>query len=178
MPFYDESSIGGGFSINFWSWDMNNDGIYGDATSSNPVYSVSPAGWDTVGLIVRSNSSPACSSKVKEAVFVNPIPVVDFTGVSLKGCPNVNTAFTNLSTVSSGSIQSVVWNFGNGQISNSLFPLPQIYTNASAIQPQYYSVSLTVTTDSGCTATKQKANYIEVYPKPKADLNWGLPEPI
>jgi gliding motility-associated-like protein len=36
-----------------------------------------------------------------------------------------------------------------------------------------YAVSLTVTTDSGCTASLTKTNYITVYPHPKADFGWG-----
>jgi gliding motility-associated-like protein len=120
-----------------------------------------------------SNSNPSCPGKVKERVYVNPNPIANFVGYNLKGCPNVNTAFTDLSTVSSGTIESWNWNFGNGQTSNLEFPPPQIYTNTSATTAQFYTVSLVVTSDSGCAGAAVKPAYIEVYPKPIANFSWG-----
>ncbi|HWY38109.1 MAG TPA: gliding motility-associated C-terminal domain-containing protein, partial [Bacteroidia bacterium] len=175
MNFIDQSTVGGGFSINAWQWYWNHS-VGSFSNLQNPQYTVTPSGWDTVTLIVQSNSTPSCSSKVKEPVFVNPNPVVDFTGFNLKGCPNVNTAFTDLSTVSTGSIVTWNWNFGNGQTSSLHYPPPQIYTNTSPTMPAFYSTGLTVTTDSGCVGSKTKNNYIEVYPRPIANFSWGPPD--
>jgi gliding motility-associated-like protein len=175
MSFTDESVAGSGFAISGWQWYWNNSAAT-FSTQQSPQYNVSPAGWDTVTLMVKSNSVPSCSSAVKEPVFVNPNPVVDFSGISLKGCPNVNTAFTDLSTVTSGTIQSWNWSFGNGQTSTQHYPPPQIYTNTSPTTPAYYSVTLSVITDSGCVGTKTRNNYIEVYPKPRANFSWGPPD--
>ncbi|MHB8258662.1 MAG: PKD domain-containing protein [Bacteroidia bacterium] len=169
--FFDESYVGNGYFINQWSWNIN--GIAGASILQNPQYTVTPVGWDSVGLTVHSNSVPSCTATVKEDIYVNPNPVVNFVGFNLTGCPNVNTAFTDQSTISSGTIQSWNWSFGNNQTSNLHYPPPQTYTNTSPTTPQFYSVSLTVATDSGCVATHSVANYIEVYPKPIADFNWG-----
>jgi gliding motility-associated-like protein len=48
-----------------------------------------------------------------------------------------------------------------------------MYGNSSPVQLAYYTVSLTVKSDSGCTATVTKNNYITVYPKPRAGFTWG-----
>ncbi len=174
MSFTDESTVGAGLTLGTWSWDMNNDEIYGDAATQNPQYIVSPAGWDSVGLIVYTNTIPSCTATVKEDVYVNPNPVANFTGNILKGCPNVTTTFTDLSTPPPiGNIQSWVWNFGNGQTSNVPSPPSQIYTNTSPTTIQPYTVSLVVTSDSGCTGSLVKPAYIQVYPRPEANFSWS-----
>jgi gliding motility-associated-like protein len=174
VNFTDQSSVGGGITITSWEWDMNNDGNYPDAVTQNPQYTVTPAGIDSVGLIVHTSSTPSCSSKVKEPVIINPNPVADFVGFNLKGCNPVNTAYTDLSTVSlGGTISAWNWIFGNGQTSTEHYPAPQVYSNMSVTSPVYYSATLTVSTDKGCTATAVKNNYIEVYPHPVAAFSWG-----
>ncbi len=164
----------GAITVNQWGWDMNNDGLYTEAATQNPTFAVTPAGLDSVGLIVFTSSNPSCWAVVKEAVYVNPNPVPDFVGDSLKRCPQLKTTFTNLSTVALGAnINSYNWTFGNGNTSTSITPVQQTYTNSSPTQSAYYTVSLTVKTDSGCVNTKTKTNYIQVYPRPIADFGWG-----
>jgi gliding motility-associated-like protein len=174
MSFTDESTVGAGLAVTAWSWDMNNDGVYGDANTQNPAYTISPTGWDSVGLIVYTSTAPSCTAAVKEAVYVNPNPIANFAGDSLRGCPNVKTIFTDLSTPApNGNIQSWLWTFGNGQISTLHFPPSQTYTNTSATNIQPYTVSLVVTSDSGCVGKAVKASYVQVYPKPIADFSWS-----
>ncbi|MEO8761436.1 MAG: PKD domain-containing protein, partial [Bacteroidia bacterium] len=180
VTFTDQSSAGGSMSITSWQWDFNNDGVI-DTIGQHPApHVITPAGTDSVKLIVHSNSTitytmavPTCSAQVTEPVIIYPNPVVDFVGVDLKGCPTLNTAYTDLSTITTGSIVTWNWNFGNGQTSNSHYPLSQDYSNSSATLPVYYSVILTVISDQNCSTTKTKTNYIEVYPKPIAAFSWG-----
>lgn len=175
MNFTDASVAYGGYTINSWSWDMFNNGII-EATSQNPQYLIPTAGLDSVKLLVGTSSVPSCTAQVTEAVFVNPKPIPNFIGVNLQGCPHptLQTAFTDQSTPV-GQIASWTWDFGiPGQAPvTSQYPQPQNYTNASNVLPKYYNVSLTITSDSGCVASKIKNNYIEVYPTPVADFSWG-----
>ena len=168
--FTDQSTVGGGLAIASWSWDMNNDGIYGDALVSNPNYAVSPAGLDSVGLLVYSSSVPACSAKVKEALFINPNPTVNFIGANISGCSILSTAFTDLSTITNGQFASWNWIFGNGQTFSGHFPPPQNYSNTSTVNPVYYTVSLTVESDSGCINILSRNNYIEVLACPSNSI--------
>jgi gliding motility-associated-like protein len=170
--FTDQSTIGGGFIITTWHWDMNNDGQT-DITFQNPQYTITPSGTHSVSLTVFSSSVPSCTAQTTQTIVVNPNPVVNFVGVDLKGCPNLNTAFTDQSVVASGNITTWSWNFGNGTTSSSHYPQPQLYTNGSPIAPMYYTVGLTVTSDQGCVGSNIKNNYIEVYPRPIADFAWG-----
>ncbi len=177
--FTSTSTVGGGFSISTWNWDMNNDGNYGDATGPDPHNNViSPVGVDSVGLMVISSSMPPCTSMVKETVIVNPNPVANFTGINLSGCPNINPTFTDASTISSGSIASWTWSFpsnlGQSVTHTGQGPMSLTYTNLSNTMPAYYDVTLTVVSAAGCSNTLTKPpHYIEVYPKPVADFSWG-----
>jgi gliding motility-associated-like protein len=170
--FTDQSTVGGGIMITSWHWDMNND-LQTDITFQNPQYTITPAGTHTVNLTVFTNSVPSCTAITTQTIVVNPNPVVNFVGVDLKGCPNLNTAFTDQSVVATGNITSWSWNFGNGTTSSSHYPQPQVYTNGSALAPLYYTVGLTVTSDQGCVGSNIKNNYIEVYPRPIADFAWN-----
>jgi PKD repeat protein len=52
--FTDLSTIGSG-TLSSWAWDMNDDGIYTDATIKNPSYILTPVGNHTVNLAITSN---------------------------------------------------------------------------------------------------------------------------
>lgn len=160
MHFIDQSFAYGGLSINLWQWDMDDNASI-DATSQNPQYIIPTTGQDSVVLYVGTNSVPSCTAKITEAVFVNPKPVANFVGVNLQGCSPLQTAFTDQSTPV-GQIASWSWDFGNTQTTTSMFPPPINYTNPSTTQNVYYTVSLTVRSDSGCVSTITKTNYIEV----------------
>ncbi|MBI3519963.1 MAG: PKD domain-containing protein [Bacteroidetes bacterium] len=158
-------------NIAMWNWDMNNDGNFSDATTQNPSYTFTTPGTHTVGLIVAINGS--CKDTVKKTVYINPIPQAAFTGINLKGCPLLNVNFTDHSTIIAPSqIVNWSWNYGNGATTSGQFPPTVAYGNNSQTQTVNYTVSLTVTSDSGCVATAVKPNYVTVYPRPKADFTY------
>lgn len=102
---------------------------------------VSNAGTYTV--TVTDNNG--CSAVITHSVTVHPLPVALFSAPP--NCLGQPSVFTSLSQVSSDSIQSYNWNFGDSFSSLSQNPLHTYTTDGS------YNVALTVTTDAGCTAT-------------------------
>ena len=169
--FTDESTVGVG-TITNWGWDFNNDGIFLDATNANPQIQLTPAGPHQVGLTVTSNKG--CKNKIYGPVYINPLPTPAFVGDNLAGCPVHPVVFTESSSIATPShIVSWNWDFGNGQTSSAQYPTTVMYNNGSPVQLAFYSVTLTVKTDSGCSATLVKPNYITVYPKPRAGFTWG-----
>ncbi len=114
-----------------------------------------------------------CTATNTVLVTVNPKPVPDFVGDILKSCPNLSVHFADLSVAPGppNTIISWVWSFGNSYTSSSAFPPQQVYFNNSNTQNAYYTVSLKVTSDSGCVNTKTKNNYITVYPRPLANID-------
>ncbi len=95
---------------------------------------------------------------------INPVPLADFSFSDV--CLNQAMNFNDASTVSSGSIASWSWNFGDGN------PIITIQNpNHTYSSPGTYSVDLIVTTNSGCKDTIVKS--VEVYPFPIANAGLG-----
>lgn len=93
-----------------------------------------------------------CVTKATDTVYVRPKPVADFT-FSTPGC-NQPINFTNTSTVPSPStITKHAWIFQGGSPATSSSQSP---TGVTWSTPGTYTVTLTETTESGCTATVTK----------------------
>jgi len=97
--------------------------------------------------------------------------VVTFSGTNLVGCEDLCVPFTNSSTISSGSINTWAWTFGDGGTSTLQIPGTYCYTT-----PGTYSVTLVATSAVGCTTTTTLANYVTVNPNPLAGFTAG-PQP-
>jgi gliding motility-associated-like protein len=139
------------FTVNFkdqssnatsWSWD------FGDGNTSNqqnPSHTYTRYGNFTVSLTATNANN--CGSAVTQTNYVQiATPSVRISNMPLYGC---NTAVLNPSFTDTAvdGIATYAWNFDNGHTSNVANPPTQIYT------PGKYYVSLTITTNGGCTAT-------------------------
>ncbi len=98
---------------------------------------------DLSTLSINNNSNSNYSFTVISAA----VPSSNFS--SLNYCVGLPTTFNNTSTISSGSINSYSWSFGDGSTSSS---------SASSFTKTYnlignYTVSLTATSDLGCQKT-------------------------
>ena len=110
---------------------------------------------------VTITDSNGCVSTLLYILNVNPLPIAIFATTPV--CQGTNSTFNNISTVSSGTIQSVLWNFGDGNSSSSN-NTSHLYSSSGI-----YPVSLTVTTQVGCTTTI--TNPALVNPLPVADFS-------
>lgn len=98
---------------------------------------------DLGALSINNNSN----SNYSFVVISNPIPNVVFTSANY--CTGETTTFTNSSSISSGSISSFYYSFGDGHTSTSSTPtVGNIYSTAGT-----YEVSLTATSNLGCQKT-------------------------
>ena len=147
-----------------------------------PIYTV---GWTPGNLIgATQNLIPqasgcytalvtdanGCIDTVSTCVTVNPIPVAAFVGDSLSGCAPLCVNFSDQTTVGSGTIQGWAWDFGDVTTGNTQNP-SHCYSTAGV-----YTVSLTVTSNAGCTNTIVMNNYIDVFGIPTAAFTAG-PQP-
>lgn len=112
----------------------------GDITS---VITVTPT-MNTIYTVTATDTN-GCISSSSATVEVNPLPVASFT--SNEVCEGNNTTLTNTSTVIAGTINSSNW---------SVSPVTSSGTNA--VNHQFpsggtYPVTLTVTTNKGCTSS-------------------------
>lgn len=162
--FNDLSTIPTTDTIQSWTWDFGDGSPLSNSQNSSHFYS--GAGFSVVQLLVISTFG--CKDSVINLSIVNPNPIVNFTADDTLGCEPLCVNFQSVSSILTGSNTQWLWTFGNnGPISNSQTP-SNCYTNDSIYSVNYFNVSLTVTSDSGCTSILSKNNYITVYPNPNA----------
>ena len=117
-----------------------------------------------VTLVLTTNTTglcPAHKDSVTHSIYPNPI--VKF-GVDIpKACPPHCVNFFDSTTAGSTNIVKWKWDFGKYGEAVVKNPVGVCFSD-----PGKYDVSLTATSDKGCTTTLKKDYYIETYPKPVA----------
>ncbi len=139
--------------------DAGNPGLNYLWSTGSTTQTISVNSPGTYSVTVTDGSG--CSSMIVNSVTVSPLPVANF--ISPSNCLAGATQFTDQSTVSSGSITSWNWTFGDGQTSNQQNP-NYLYASAGT-----YSVTLHITTNSGCQASLSHTTTI--YPLPFAGFS-------
>jgi gliding motility-associated-like protein len=125
-----------------WFWNFE------DGTTSQtqfPTHVYTAEGDYSVMLIVQNLSG--CADTIIQTVSIDPSPASDFTNDEV--CYGDLTAFTNQSTITSGTIDAYEWIFGNNE-GNSSFENPQYEFTTYA---ESHPVTLIATSDQGCTDT-------------------------
>ena len=139
------------------SWDLGViDGVAFD----------SPVGTSTY-TVTASQCNGECIATDQVDVTVHPTPVIAFMGDDLYGCEPHTVNFTNQSTEQF----DCVWDFGDGNIVQDCGPVSNTYELAGL-----YDVTLTVTSQEGCTATDTYNSYVEVVPYPVAAFTYSPTE--
>lgn len=145
-------------TIASWSWDFQNDGII-DVTTQNPSFNYPSFGNFTAHL--EATSTNGCTNDTLLPVVVHEIPVADFTSTNV--CLGSVTNFSNASTLSTGTVTSFAWNFGDGLGTSSLENPSYTYLTAGN-----FNVSLTVISNNGCSHTVTKT--VTVFSNPIAGI--------
>jgi gliding motility-associated-like protein len=136
------------------------------ATGASQTYVPTASGPVTV-IVTDGNG---CIDSTTVNITVDPIPAAGLVSNMQQGCEPLCILFSDISTITSGTITSWSWDFGDGNTSTQQNP-QHCYTAAGV-----YSVTLTVTTAAGCTNTIVMTNYINVWPNPVASFTAG-PQP-
>lgn len=128
----------------------------------------SPSGkywWNNSGTYTDTIPNMAgCDSIITLEITIHPLPEVEFSVDIDAGCSPVTPTFTNLSN---GDNLSFTWIFGDGttnHVSNE-----QVWHTYTV--PGTYDVSLTATSNLGCSATRSASDFIIVYPIPNIDVD-------
>ena len=150
-----------------WAWDFGNGQL---STQQNPTVNFATPGTYPIKLIVR-NSFGVDEEVKTDFINVFPSPVANFTADITTACVPATVQFTDQSTVppAGGTITSWLWNFGDGGTSTSQNPSHQ-YT-----LPGFYSVSLTVTSSSGCQSFRAIGRYIRIISGIDVDFAYSQP---
>jgi PKD repeat protein len=151
VQFVNSSSITSG-SISGYSWAF---GDGGGSVSANPAHVYTAPGTYPIWLIATSDKG--CKDSLKQIIVISPKPKVGFTSAS--SCAQGATAFTNISTLSSGSM-TFTWDFGDGGTSTDKNPA-HVYPSAGS-----YNVTLTAVSDSGCKSSITQSVNVTANPAP------------
>jgi gliding motility-associated-like protein len=149
-----------------WSWDFGNGQL---STVQNPTVSYSQPGTYTVRLIVKNDSGIDDEIKT-DYITVFQGPKASFTANMTTSCEPGTIQFTDLSTAPAGSsVTSWSWNFGDEGTSAQQNP-SHTYTNTG-----FYTVSLQVTSSTGCKSTITIGRYIRIVNGVDVDFAYSQP---
>lgn len=163
-------AIGGSASGGTWSGGTGT--FSPNASDLNAVYTPSAAefaaGSVILTLTTNDPTGPCTFASSNVTLSFYQAPVIAFTVDDPEGCPIHCVQFTNNSTVGGGdNIVSWAWDFtSNGSIDST----SQNPSTCYGI-PGYYSVTLSATSNNGCTSTLMIPMMIQVFNVPVAEFD-------
>ncbi len=126
-----------------WLWDF---GDGNTANIANPSHLYSQAGFYTVSLITIGANG--CRDTLTRPNYVQIVPpIAEFVADTVEGCIPLDVDFQDLSTSAFDSIDTWIWDFGDG--GSSFQASPSHTFNSVGI----FQVSLIVVTQGGCRDT-------------------------
>ncbi|MFO1313581.1 MAG: PKD domain-containing protein [Burkholderiales bacterium] len=138
-------------TITSYAWTF---GDGGTSAAANPSHTYTSTGTFTVALTVSGPGGTNTQTRTGYLTVNVPAPAASFTANVTSGNAPLTVNFTNLST---GSITSYAWTFGDGGTSTAANP-SHSYASAGT-----YTVALTVTGPGGSNALT-RTGYVSVSP--------------
>lgn len=142
-----------------YSWDLGNNTT---STSTDPSATYTNAGTYNVKLVAVNTVTGCKDSLIKSNFITAGNNVVDFSPSTAQGCKDIPLTFT---ITGSGTPQSVLWDFGDGNASNTS-PGQNTYLSAGM-----RTVKLIVTFAGGCADTVKKQLMIDDVPVTSYTMN-------
>ena len=136
------------------------------AITQNPTHVYLNDGVFDVSLLVTAPGG--CKDSMSMAAYINVLNGVQADFSDTNRCVNSATNFSDLSTISDGTVSAWSWDFGNGSSSTSQNPT-FVY-----VTPGTYVVSLNVLTSLGCSNTIVKDVTIDATPVVNFTVNDSL----
>lgn len=168
VTFTDQSSITSGGTLTQWTWDFGDGSpvvVRSTSTIETHTYTT-PGNYIATLAVVSSSGCQSILFSMPVTIYANP--VVDYN-LPVACMPSGSAQFNDLSSAPAGStITSWVWDFGDASTSTLQNPLH----NYTAAGP--FNISLTVTTNNGCSAIKEQI-LNTIYPEPVAAFS-SLPQ--
>jgi len=144
-----------------YTWDFG-DGNTMSSTDSNRVHTYD-AGFYVPKVIIADKLG--CFSILVGIDTIKALGTRPNFGVDIAVLCDAGTVQFVDSTISTDVVTSYLWDFGDGNTSNSI-PAPS-HTYAA---PGAYNITLTITTLNGCTNSKTKTAVVKVVPSPQIGI--------
>ncbi|MEZ4844273.1 MAG: PKD domain-containing protein [Bacteroidia bacterium] len=163
--FNSTSTVSSG-SLTSINWEYN-DAVQDAGSSVSRTFSA-PAEYSMKLVVVTNNG---CRDSIIKTFSIAPLPVIDISASPTSGCQPFRPSFTNNSSISSGSIASYSWDFGDGNSATGVNP-GHTYT-----VPGSYSVTVDAVSNAGCKSSLATPINIDVLAKPTAAFSFTPDEP-
>ncbi len=137
--------------------------------NSSQSMDVNPTSTTTYNVQVTDGCGTVINIPV--TVTVNPSPTVSFLANPNTGCAPLCVQFRDLSSIGNGRIANWIWNFGDGDSLSGRNPI-HCYKDTGS-----FNVTLTATSDSGCSSTLDVLKMVTVYAHPNANFTYS-PQPV
>ncbi len=160
VQFTDQTSVSG-TSIVSYSWEFGD----GDtSTLQNPghLYAGGVANYDVRLIVTAANG---CVDTVDRNIKINNVPVASFSYSPLTVCQGNDVQFTDLSLVSSDTISSWFWDFGDGSTDTVRNPVHQFANSGNQ------TISLIAYSPSSCPSPVSQQT-ITITASPSALFNF------
>ncbi|MES2591474.1 MAG: PKD domain-containing protein [Bacteroidota bacterium] len=138
--------------------------IWSTGSTDNSII-ISPVITESYTVTGTNNG---CSGSATGVITVNPLPDVAFNGNILSGCEPFCTDFTDVSSTTGGIITNWHWDFGGNGVSDIQHPQHCFST------PGQYSITLSVSSDLGCSASFTITDMVVLEPFPVAEFTIPL----
>lgn len=151
-----------------WTWDFGD----GSAQSNqqNPLHTYSSTG--TFDVTLTATTAAGCTGSTKQAKEINiTAPTISMSGQG--AC--VGQVYTPTYTINTvDPVASYSWSAPGATPSTATGASPGFTYPATG----FYSITLTITTNSGCTATQTFTNAVQVGTPTPASFTYSPPSPI
>jgi len=147
-----------------YSWSN----LPGGISPTTPTVWISPG---STGIYrVTGTDANGCIDSAQVSVTVHPLPAVDFSPLPSSACIPATITWTDMSTISSGSIAAWNWQIDGYSSSSNLgnATVPVTYNFPGA-----FGAQLTVTSNQGCSATIRKDSVAFARPNPTAAFTFS-----
>ncbi len=137
-------------TVTTYSWNFGDGNTSSSPSASNTYTNIGP-----YNVTLQANNAAGCQNSVTKLVTIYSKPQPDFSiGLPPFSCSGSSSQFTDSTPPPTDSnIASYAWSFGDAANGTSIFKNPA-YTYSAA---NNYNVSLSVTTNFGCTNSIQKS---------------------
>lgn len=145
-------------------WKISDNTMY---TNPGITKSFSKAG--TFNIKLTATSAKGCKDSISKQIAVNPNPQTGFYTNNDSQCfAGHQFTLNDTSKITSGSIQRILWNFGDGTHDTSQTRGIKIFAKDTA-----YTIQLITTSNKGCHDTSTRT--VTLWPDPVADFNVKIP---
>lgn len=149
---FTNTSVGTGT----FNWNFGNGSIFTGQNPPTQTYS----NTGTFNVILSQTDANGCVNSIVNPNYIVVSSLIpNFEADVLEGCEILEVQFTDLSTSPNATDNPITgwqWDFGNGNTFSGQNPPLQLFPEG------VYTVTLTITTDGGCSETITLVDYIKV----------------